>query len=161
MLLMILCIGLLPFGFASLNTTCLSANEGDALNVIAQKLGKDWDFQSLSCCDWNGSSNDTYENVISCDCKINNDTTCHVVTISRFVNLKLMDVFSGERIYWPILHHVPIKFQTCMIEGHEVRRCSTVSSTSMHIGQLGDGRFTPRICKTRQVAMVYEGFIGS
>ncbi|KAJ0508020.1 putative transferase, protein kinase RLK-Pelle-DLSV family [Helianthus annuus] len=111
MLLIILCVGLLPFGFASINTTCLSADEGNALNEIGRKLGKDWDFEGRLCCDWEYPSNDTYENNVRCNCDRSNSTTCNVIAVSlkgqslqgilplEFVNLRFLEIIDLTRNY--------------------------------------------------------------
>ncbi|XP_076958601.1 putative LRR receptor-like serine/threonine-protein kinase At1g53420 [Bidens hawaiensis] len=111
MLLIILCVGWLPFSFAALDTTCLSADEGGALNEIERKMGRDWDFQGRLCCDWIGSSNVSYDNSISCDCSQPNNTICRVTSISlkgqnlpgtlppEFVNLRYLQNLDLTRNY--------------------------------------------------------------
>nr|GEZ40129.1 probable leucine-rich repeat receptor-like serine/threonine-protein kinase At3g14840 [Tanacetum cinerariifolium] len=79
MLFIVLCVTLLPFGFASINTTRLPTEEVDALRVIGRKLGKrDWNFGEDPCVGWR-NSNDT--DTVACCC--NRDSMiCHVVNIS-------------------------------------------------------------------------------
>ncbi|KAK1439660.1 hypothetical protein QVD17_05480 [Tagetes erecta] len=83
MLVAILWVALLPFGFASINTTRLPASEVDALRVIGRTLGKDWDFNKDPCVEWVSSSNSNgYNDTVGCDCSGANGTICHITSVS-------------------------------------------------------------------------------
>ncbi|PWA50603.1 serine/threonine/dual specificity protein kinase, catalytic domain-containing protein [Artemisia annua] len=74
-----LCVTLLPFGFASINTTRLPSEEVDALREIGSKLGKVWNFEEDPCVGWLESSNKTYpDDTVNCTC---DSMSCHVVSI--------------------------------------------------------------------------------
>ncbi|GJW87000.1 probable leucine-rich repeat receptor-like serine/threonine-protein kinase [Tanacetum coccineum] len=76
----VLCVTLLPFGFASIDTTRLPSEEVEALREIGRKLGKDWNFEEDPCSGW--VSNTTYDDdTVSCNCEPNG-TICHVYSIS-------------------------------------------------------------------------------
>ncbi|XP_024964189.1 probable leucine-rich repeat receptor-like serine/threonine-protein kinase At3g14840 [Cynara cardunculus var. scolymus] len=82
MLFGILCLLLLPFSFASINTTCLPSDEVEALRDIGRKLRTDWDFNEDPCGgtgNWGVVTNNTFENNVSCS---SNVTNCNIVTIS-------------------------------------------------------------------------------
>ncbi|PWA64195.1 serine/threonine/dual specificity protein kinase, catalytic domain-containing protein [Artemisia annua] len=75
----VLCVMLLPFAFASIDTTRLPSEEVEALREIGRKLGKDWNFEEDPCGGW--VSNMTYnDDTVSCNCETNG-TICHVVSI--------------------------------------------------------------------------------
>ncbi|PWA39321.1 leucine-rich repeat transmembrane protein kinase [Artemisia annua] len=76
-LFIVLCVTLLPFGFASMNTTRLPSEEVDALREIGSKLGKVWSFDEDPC-GWPKLKNDTYDDTVDCNC---DSMTCHVVNI--------------------------------------------------------------------------------
>ncbi|KAI3769370.1 hypothetical protein L6452_00471 [Arctium lappa] len=81
MLFGILCFVLLPFGFASINTTCLPSDEVNALREIGRKLRIDWDFNEDPCNgigNWAPVINRTYENVVSCS----TNASCNIISIS-------------------------------------------------------------------------------
>ncbi|KAJ9560699.1 hypothetical protein OSB04_005859 [Centaurea solstitialis] len=82
MLFGILCLVLLPFGFASINTTCLPSNEVDALMEIGRKLGKSWNFNEDPCTsgEWaiTATNNSIVNNVTCAPRGIN----CSIVSIS-------------------------------------------------------------------------------
>ncbi|KAF5780753.1 putative protein kinase RLK-Pelle-DLSV family [Helianthus annuus] len=80
-MLLILCVALLPFASASINTTCLPLEEVNALREIGRKLGKDWDFEQDPCHGWEIYNVGTRENNVTCNLEPNS-TTCHVVSIS-------------------------------------------------------------------------------
>ncbi|XP_076891881.1 putative leucine-rich repeat receptor-like serine/threonine-protein kinase At3g14840 [Bidens hawaiensis] len=82
-LVIFLCVTLLPFSFASINTTCLPQEEVDTLREMGRKLGKaDWDFEQDPCVYWtSGIGTRTYENNVTCKPEPNN-TICHVNSIS-------------------------------------------------------------------------------
>ncbi|KAI3675046.1 hypothetical protein L1987_84628 [Smallanthus sonchifolius] len=105
MLFLILCVTLIiPSSFASINTTCLPAEEVDALREIGRKLGKDWDFDQDPCREWEISSD---ENNVTC----NINQICHVISISlkgqslqgilppEFVNLRYLQNIDLVRNY--------------------------------------------------------------
>ncbi|PWA34927.1 leucine-rich repeat domain, L domain-like protein [Artemisia annua] len=75
----VLCVMLLPFAFASIDTTRLPSEEVEALREIGRKLGKDWNFEEDPCGGW--VSNMTYnDDTVSCNCETNG-TICHVVSM--------------------------------------------------------------------------------
>ncbi|KAM0063238.1 hypothetical protein Hdeb2414_s0003g00088711 [Helianthus debilis subsp. tardiflorus] len=81
MLLVVLCVTFIPLALASMNTTCLLAEEVDVLREIGRKLGKDWDFEQDPCVEWSDSiRNETYENSITCNPEPNS-SICHVVNM--------------------------------------------------------------------------------
>ncbi|KAJ9560738.1 hypothetical protein OSB04_005898 [Centaurea solstitialis] len=82
MLFGILCLVLLPFGYASINTTCLPLDEVDALREIGRKLHKDWDFNEDPCSrtiNWVSPTIGSFENIVDCSQNINN---CNIINIS-------------------------------------------------------------------------------
>ncbi|KAJ9560771.1 hypothetical protein OSB04_005931 [Centaurea solstitialis] len=83
MLFGILCIALLPFCFASIETTCLPSGEVNALREIGRKLGKNWDFREDPCsgrANWvSTTSNETFEDNVRC---ASNVSICSIVSIS-------------------------------------------------------------------------------
>nr|XP_043618689.1 probable leucine-rich repeat receptor-like serine/threonine-protein kinase At3g14840 [Erigeron canadensis] len=80
---MLLCVALVPFGFASINTTCLPPEEVIALREIGRKLIKDWDFNEDPCCGWGSNSNNIHDNTVTCHYdETSNGTLCHVVSVS-------------------------------------------------------------------------------
>ncbi|KAI3769372.1 hypothetical protein L6452_00473 [Arctium lappa] len=83
MLFEILCIALLPFGFASIDTTCLPSDEVNALREIGRKLGKNWDFKEDSCsgrANWvSATFNETFEDNVRC---ASNGSICNIVSIN-------------------------------------------------------------------------------
>ncbi|KAK9056904.1 hypothetical protein SSX86_024268 [Deinandra increscens subsp. villosa] len=82
MLVAILWVSLLPFGFASINTTLLPSYEVDALRVIGRTLGKDWDFTKDPCVEWASSNNSNgYDDTVLCSYEANG-TISHVTSIS-------------------------------------------------------------------------------
>ncbi|XP_076958585.1 putative LRR receptor-like serine/threonine-protein kinase At1g53420 [Bidens hawaiensis] len=78
LLVILLCVTLLPFAFASINTTCLPPEEVDTLKEIGRTLGKDWNFEQDPCVGWEISKNEAYENNLICSL----EPICHVVSIS-------------------------------------------------------------------------------
>ncbi|KVF62019.1 hypothetical protein Ccrd_026731 [Cynara cardunculus var. scolymus] len=81
MLFGILCLLLLPFGFASINTTCLPSDEVDALRVIGRKLGKNWDFNEDPCTgrgNWVSAVVGDDANKVTCSIA---NTTCNIVSM--------------------------------------------------------------------------------
>ncbi|KAK9056900.1 hypothetical protein SSX86_024264 [Deinandra increscens subsp. villosa] len=83
MLIIILWVSLLPFCFASINTTRLPSYEVDTLRVIGRTLGTKWNFSEDPCVDWIKvkDTGNRYENVVLCECD-SNHTICHVTSIS-------------------------------------------------------------------------------
>ncbi|KAJ9560802.1 hypothetical protein OSB04_005962 [Centaurea solstitialis] len=82
MLFGILCLVLLPFGFASINTTCLPSDEVKALREIGTKLGKLWDFNEDPCegtGNWVSVPSGDYDNNVTCS---TTNATCNIVSIS-------------------------------------------------------------------------------
>nr|XP_043618688.1 probable leucine-rich repeat receptor-like serine/threonine-protein kinase At3g14840 [Erigeron canadensis] len=81
-MLIILCVVLLPFGLASINTTALPSEEVDALREIGRKLGKDWDFNQDPC-GWAplAPKNSTYEDNVTCIYEPNSTTIRHVFSV--------------------------------------------------------------------------------
>ncbi|KAI3769371.1 hypothetical protein L6452_00472 [Arctium lappa] len=83
MLFGILCLVLLPYGFASINTTCLPSDEVDTLREIGRKLGKSWDFNEDPCSGrgkWvTPSPNKTIENIVTCASR---GINCNIISIS-------------------------------------------------------------------------------
>ncbi|XP_043699674.1 probable LRR receptor-like serine/threonine-protein kinase At1g07650 isoform X2 [Telopea speciosissima] len=73
--------------FVSSESAKLVSSEVEALGKIAKQLGKrDWDF-SVDPCSANGNWSDAQpmvgsENFVSCNCSFNNNSTCHVVSMS-------------------------------------------------------------------------------
>ncbi|KAJ9560803.1 hypothetical protein OSB04_005963 [Centaurea solstitialis] len=83
MLFGILCLVLLPFSFASINTTCLPSDEVNALREIGRKLGKEWDFNEDPCSgtsNWLSPSSRYYQNNVTCGAQ--NGSTCNIISIN-------------------------------------------------------------------------------
>uniref|UniRef100_A0A251SSJ6 Putative leucine-rich repeat domain, L domain-like protein n=1 Tax=Helianthus annuus TaxID=4232 RepID=A0A251SSJ6_HELAN len=106
MLLVILCVTVLPFAFASINTTCLPSKEVDALREIGRKLGKDWDFERDPCRDWEISSIGERENNVTCIAEPNS-TICHVVSIN-LQGQSLPGILPPELVNLPYLQNLEL-----------------------------------------------------
>nr|GFC16403.1 probable leucine-rich repeat receptor-like serine/threonine-protein kinase At3g14840 [Tanacetum cinerariifolium] len=90
MLFLILCVVFVPFGFASIETTCLPSKEVDTLRVIGRTLGKQWDFKEDPCSvvtvvnkinDADTvSDHKVSDDTVSCS-REPNATICHVIAV--------------------------------------------------------------------------------
>ncbi|XP_071696558.1 probable LRR receptor-like serine/threonine-protein kinase At1g29720 isoform X2 [Rutidosis leptorrhynchoides] len=106
MLVIILIVALLPFGFASMDTSCLPTDEVDALSVIGRKLGKDWNFEG-PCCSWITTKTRYYVDSILCNVNCGSNTTCHVVSIS-LKGQSLPGTLPPELVKLPYLQNIDL-----------------------------------------------------
>ncbi|XP_058219408.1 probable LRR receptor-like serine/threonine-protein kinase At1g07650 [Rhododendron vialii] len=88
----------------------LPPSEVRALREIARRMGKrDWDFRKDPCSgqgNWSVPSTNTksFESNVTCDCTLNNSTTCHVVRIA----LKAQNISGGVPPEFSKLRHLTI-----------------------------------------------------
>ncbi|XXG90290.1 hypothetical protein AAC387_Pa12g2096 [Persea americana] len=72
------------FGFGA---TLLPDEEVDALRQIARTLGKNWNFTANPCSGESGWVAPTpaleFENAVTCNCSYQNNTVCHIVSMSE------------------------------------------------------------------------------